>query len=224
MAKQSLVVNLYGGPGVGKSTIATGIVSAFNLVKDKTLISAELAPEYAKEITWRGIQQLFFDQVYIFAKQQHRLHYLMGKVDVIVTDAPLLNNILYVDPPYPSFPELVLETIRGMENYNILLERVKSYDPVGRNQTEEEAKVFDSKIETLLKKYEMPYRKVPGNAEGLAIAIKKVAEEVLALKRGEYIMDSYTETGIDKKKLNENLEECKKKYDKLFGLSIGEII
>lgn len=43
----TIYVNLYGGPGSGKSTTAAGVVSQLKLLS----INAELVTEYAKDLT-----------------------------------------------------------------------------------------------------------------------------------------------------------------------------
>jgi len=146
---QTLVVNLYGGPGSGKSTMAARI---FACLKEKG-INAELATEYAKDMTWQQSNHVLTNQIYVFGKQQHRLWRLKGKVEVIVTDAPLLNSIVYTNH-ISEFEDLVLQQFHSFQNYDIFLNRVKRYNPSGRSQNEEEAKMIDAvTIETLQEAY-----------------------------------------------------------------------
>lgn len=42
------------------------------------------------------------------------------------------------------------ELYGGYNNFNIFLERVKPYQEVGRNQSEDEARELDSKIKSLI--------------------------------------------------------------------------
>ena len=63
------VINLFGGPGVGKSTTASGL---FYEMK-KARLEVELVTEYAKDAVWEGRTSLLDDQIYIFAKQQRRI-------------------------------------------------------------------------------------------------------------------------------------------------------
>ena len=89
--RKTLIVNFYGGPGSGKSTMAARI---FAELKDLG-INCEIATEYAKDVTWQKGYHVLGNQLYIFAKQQHRIWRLDGQVDVIVTDAPILNSLVY---------------------------------------------------------------------------------------------------------------------------------
>ena len=150
---QTLVVNLLGGPGTGKSTTRAEIFAALKWRG----IECEEAPEFAKEIVWGEITNKLKDQNYIFAKQNHRLFRLRGQVNVIITDSPLLLSILYGQDMIPSFAPYVLNTISTYNNLNIFLKRTKPFNPKGRLQSFEEAKDLDSRILALLNKANLPY-------------------------------------------------------------------
>ena len=86
------VINLIGSPGSGKSTLAALL---FGEMK-KLGYSVDLVTEYAKELVWEERNATFDDELYIFAKQNHRIFRLNEKVDFIVTDAPLLQKLYYM--------------------------------------------------------------------------------------------------------------------------------
>ena len=158
-----IVVNLYGGPGCGKSTTATGVFSKLKLAG----INAEYVSEFAKDLTWEKRQNTMENQLYIFAKQQHRLWRLKNSVDIIITDSPLLLSLVY---GYSSkcFKDLVLETNNQFDNINIFIDRVKMYNPSGRNQTKEEAVLIDNKIMDMLYSKDGIHRVVDGNEDGIS--------------------------------------------------------
>ena len=82
--KNTLVVNLIGGPGAGKSTTMAGVFS-----KLKSLgVDAEMVSEFAKELVWENRKDTMKDETYIFAKQAHRIFRVNGQVDVIVKCCP----------------------------------------------------------------------------------------------------------------------------------------
>ena len=85
------IINLYGGPGTGKSTHAAGL---FYRMKQKS-INCEYVQEYAKDKTWEDNAFTLKCQPYITAKQIFRQHRLLGKVDYIITDSPILNGLVY---------------------------------------------------------------------------------------------------------------------------------
>ena len=149
------VINLFGGPGTGKSTTAADL---FALMKWKN-INVELVNEYAKEVTWAERYQILEDQLYIMAKQNHKLWRLKGKVDWVITDSPLILSLVYAKPDYfPSYYRAFgHELYNHYDNINIFLKREKPYHKVGRNQTEEEARQKDEEILSLLNLYKYPY-------------------------------------------------------------------
>ena len=142
------VINLFGGPGTGKSTCRAGI---FYLMKSREY-NIEEVTEYAKDITWEGTQILLSDQLYVLANQNRRLERLRDKVEVCVSDSPLLLTINYVNPNYLPlhFQALTYELWNTYDNINIFLNRKKKYNPNGRNQSYEEAVKIDKNIKRIL--------------------------------------------------------------------------
>ena len=170
----TVVCNLFAGPGAGKSTIAAGVF--YELKKQN--MNVEYVSEFAKDLTWEERRESLKDQLYIFGKQYHRIHRLLGKVDAIVTDSPILFSILYQPEPFfPSYFSLVKEVHDSVPSLNVLIKRVKPYLPAGRSQTEDEAKLLDDKIKALLKKLKIPYEEMRGDESGM----KAIAFSVYAL-------------------------------------------
>ncbi len=170
--KKPLVVNLYGGPGCGKST---GAAQIFSNLK-KLGVNAELVNEFAKDKTWEKNDVVLECQEYIFGKQSFRLQRCRNDVDVIVTDSPLLLSILYKQNPIltESFNDVVLSIFNTYENMNFMLERVKPYNPKGRLQTEEESIELDKRIVELLDKYHINYHTVTGDDNGYNVIVAEV--------------------------------------------------
>lgn len=164
-----LVLNFYAGPGSGKSTMAAG---CFHELKSRG-VNCELVTEYAKDKTWEGSpKSIFNNQLYIFGKQHHRQFRLIDNVDVIITDSPLLLSIhyanFYENPPLASaFEHLVSLTYFTFNNMNFFVDRVKEYNPKGRNQTEAEAKAMDREILDVLDRYGIERRHINGSKQGL---------------------------------------------------------
>lgn len=147
MKKNTLIINLYGGPGAGKSTFMANL---FYRLKCKG-IDVEMAPEYAKDVVWEERNQYFDEQIYIFAKQLHRINRVNGKVEVCICDSPLQNSYIYLKEDYPELKALIDREFARFNNLNFYVKRGNTYMENGRLQTEEQAKDVDKQIEELLK-------------------------------------------------------------------------
>ena len=143
-------MNIWGGPGVGKSTAAAGLLYEMK----KKGLNVEIAMEYAKDAVWENRLNILDDQIYIFAKQQRRIARLRDHhIDWVITDSPIALGLVYLkEGVYSmSFHNLVMEVFNGYDNHNFLLQRNFEYNPIGRNQKDvEEARVYDRKVENLL--------------------------------------------------------------------------
>lgn len=164
------VINLYGGPGTGKSTTAA---HTFALLKQAG-VNAELVTEYAKDKVWENSFGVLANQVYVLGKQYHKMFRLIGKADVIVTDSPLLFSLYYGKSLNRPFKDLVVSLYKSMDNIDIFLNRVKVYNPVGRMQTEEQAKDIDLQLKQLLGAYSVSCIAIDADAN----AAKKILELV----------------------------------------------
>lgn len=146
----TVIVNLYAGPGAGKSTNAARL---FVMMKDRGL-DVELVTEYAKELTWEESWSLLLDQRHVFEEQYSRLKRVYEKVDFIITDSPLLLSLHYgKDTMPPSFFDEVVNRKREFKNFDVQLSRVKPYSENGRTQSEEEARDIDKSISEVLDVY-----------------------------------------------------------------------
>lgn len=87
----AIILNLFSGPGAGKSTMAADIFAKLK----RAGVNSELASEYAKDKVWEKSLSILENQIYVFGKQHHRLFRLKSQVDVIVTDSPILLSAIY---------------------------------------------------------------------------------------------------------------------------------
>jgi tRNA uridine 5-carbamoylmethylation protein Kti12 len=170
------VINLIAGPGVGKSTTASGI---FYELK-KRGFNAEYIQEYAKDMTWEGRYSVLEDQLYISAKQNRRLVRIDGKIDIAITDSPLILGLAYAPPTYySSFKQLLLEIFHSYKNINYYLQRKHDYNPLGRNQTEVEALQIDELLLTMLDTHNISYTNVGFDGEYVESIIRHLEENNL---------------------------------------------
>ncbi len=167
---QTLIVNLFGGPGTGKSTMAAGV---FSELKWRG-VNCELATEYAKEKVWEGSYGVFENQVYIFGKQLHRILRVQEKVDVVVTDSPILLVALYNERLGKTFDDLIYEIFKTYNNVNYFLVRKKEYIRKGRLQTLEEAIELDKSTRDLLDRNQIEYKTVLGEKASTEILVNDI--------------------------------------------------
>ena len=175
--KNTIVVNLLGGPGVGKSTLTAAV---FAKLKDAG-VDCEMASEFAKELVWEQRNETFKDELYIFAKQAHRLFRLNGKVDVVITDRPLILTCFYAQND-KALSNFCYNRFLLYNNVNYLLVREKDYNPNGRNQSEDEAKGMDYDIAFTLASYDIDYKQLPGNMDSADIIVQDVLKLLEAKK------------------------------------------
>lgn len=162
----SVVINLFGGSGLGKSTTAALI---FGEMKLKNL-HCELVREFVKEWAWSGRKVTSTDQNVIYENQLAREKMYYGKLDYIVTDSPLLLSPIYQkyytgDDPIAG---LVLDGLKtaeqdGVTHLNFLLQRNKPFDPRGRYETAEQAREVDQLVQDYLELHKMPYYVITTN-------------------------------------------------------------
>ncbi len=164
-----LVVNLYGGPGSGKSTTAAGVFYKLKLWG----FNVELVTEYAKDLVYEGrLAAMCEEQDYILAEQHKRIYRLIDYVDVVVTDSPLMLSTIYIPPHWygtkpdyvDAFKNLVNTTNDQYNNLNFFLDRPDKYDSDGRAQTHEEAIQKDNEIHEMLQHYEIAYHTLKTDA------------------------------------------------------------
>jgi hypothetical protein len=147
---QTIVINLYGGPGTGKSTTASGVFHELKLAG----LNVELASEWIKEKVWSELGNVGKNQLYVFAKQHNRLWALNGKVEYVITDSPLGMSHYYGEKAGEpdEFFSLVSKKIKDFNNIHIFLNRTKVYNEAGRFQNEEQAKEIDLELQVILLK------------------------------------------------------------------------
>jgi nicotinamide riboside kinase len=158
---QTLIINLYGGPGCGKSTVAAGL---FYELKCRG-IECEMTGEYAKDKTWDNNLEVLDNQPFIFGQQLHRIWRLNNKVQFIVCDSPLLLSIIYSKEKSELFEQFIVEQYNKYTNINFVLDRTVKYDPIGRNQTEEEANQLDNYLINIMNKYSIDYNNISGDSK-----------------------------------------------------------
>ena len=163
--RNTIIVNAFGGPGAGKTTAAWGIASELK----KLGLVVEYVPEYAKELVWDERMDLLDgsieNQLILSSVMKQRVDRLIGKVDIIVTDSPLLMSGVYLnekisDEERKDFQDLVFNTWNSYNNFNFFVKRnsnPRAFEKEGRIHSLEESKKVDDGIRGLLAEREIYY-------------------------------------------------------------------
>lgn len=172
----TIVVNLFGAPGAGKST---GAAYVFYCLKAAG-INAELVTEFAKDKVWEKNEKVFINQAYIFGKQSYRQTRLLDEVDVIVTDSPLFLSIYYNNSEIlgEDFNRVVYNVFESFNNMNYFVGRTKPYNPKGRFQDETGSDNISRELANLLTDYNICYRTVDGDKIGYDIIVRELIEKL----------------------------------------------
>lgn len=152
--KYPLVINFFGGPGCGKSTTAALLYAELKIKN----INCELVNEFAKDLVWQNSLDDLKNQIYVFGNQHHRMFRLIDKVDIIITDSPLLLTLAYADKDmFLSMEELVFNEHNKYNNINIFLNRNETYQENGRKEDYDNAIKLDNIIQKILKRGKIEY-------------------------------------------------------------------
>ena len=110
----TIVINLFGAPGSGKSTLSAGLFYQMKMKK----LKVEWSQEWIKDKVFEETPYPFKDQLYTFAKQNKKIRQMIGKADYVICDSPLVQGLIYADNEPKIFKDLVLEYFNSYENVN----------------------------------------------------------------------------------------------------------
>jgi GTPase SAR1 family protein len=179
----SKVINLFGGPGVGKSSIAAGLIHKLK----KKHISCDAPYEFPKVLAWDNNKEAIKDQLYVLANQHRGIAKSYGKVDYIVVDSPIILSMVYKDyynnpTEYPSclyleeFDNLILKMHNYYDNVNIVLVRSKDgeHNEKERYHNLNESIELDTTIVGTLNKYNNNFIEVPVDENTIDVILKHI--------------------------------------------------
>jgi len=148
-------INIYGGPGSGKSTVAAWLFGELKSLN----IPCELAREYVKNWAYEKRKVENWDQVYIMGKQileEHRL--IKAGVEVIISDSPVALSCVYGRMYFKrnkkmieGIDAIVQGFLQECENVNVVLRRPESYEEKGRYESKKAAERIDREIHKIVR-------------------------------------------------------------------------
>ncbi|MEG0359272.1 MAG: zincin-like metallopeptidase domain-containing protein [Anaerorhabdus sp.] len=143
---KTLVVNLYGGPGAGKTTAGLELTC---LLK-KQGVNAEFVGEYAKELIYDEKEELldgsWENENLMLNEKAHRIDRLVGKVDVIISDAPILQSGFYCKENKEDLLEKATTISSQYNNLNVFINRGNHFSTIGRLHNYEQSILVDNEI------------------------------------------------------------------------------
>lgn len=166
-----IIVDFYGGPCSGKSTLAAGL---FNHLKLEG-IDCELVGEVAKTLIYEGRLHLLLppngNQMLVTAMQLDRLQSLQrAGCKVAISDSPLPLQLAYVDwnPLKDHIKAAVRDSLKEFSTtISVFCQRGKEFSTFGRYQANiEEAIAFDNKAKDIMNEFGINYSTFEGNREG----------------------------------------------------------
>ena len=181
--RQTYVINIIGGPGIGKTTISALL---FANLKIKGYI-CEYVQEFAKKLVWLKDYDTLNNQFFVSREQYTLLKQIDGQVDFLITDGPLIHGIYYNNynkdnnSNTDKVEKFILDSINKI-NINIVLDRVeRDYETEGRIQTEQESKDIDVILKHILRTNNftfLSFRAEPDEIENITNEIIKSVNNI----------------------------------------------
>ncbi len=155
--KETLVINLIGGPCSGKSTIAAELFARLK----KMGIHCELVSEYIKDRIYEENQTMPKNQIAIFGMEHYNISNKLGKVDVIVHDGSFINNIIYKTEENKYFDDLIISEYKRFWNLDFFIKRGNiEFETYGRIHNLKQSKELDKTIKETYDSYKLSYIEV----------------------------------------------------------------
>jgi adenylate kinase family enzyme len=156
------VINFFGAPGVGKSTVAAEIFSQLKKKGFNVALVTEFANFKITEKSFKAVQ----NQYYVTSKQLYNQEVFEDKYNIVVTDSPILLSFVYSNDSIADkkFNEFILEKFNEKENFNFLLNHdtvtLNNFSMNGRRHDKSKLEQIHNKIIETLKNNNIEYKNV----------------------------------------------------------------
>ena len=193
--RKTIVINVFGGAGAGKTVACMDICQQLK----KAGYNAEYVSEYCKDLVYEDSDMLdgtAKNQFKILQEQMRRVDRLIGQVDFIVTDSPVLLNEVYNKELTSEYKEMVEDIFDQYQNFNFIIRRDNAYyQTEGRIHTLEESMEKDNQIKEMLQTGDFPFETYNHETlhqivENVIHAFHNISEED---KKGEERVDNQLE-------------------------------
>lgn len=168
-------INLFAGPGTGKSTAAHWLMWKLK----SNFVNADMAREVCKRAAFDKTKPMP-KQAIILGDQLREEDAALATGCVVVSDSPILLQAAYASTPglQSAIVSIAKERDQEWPTLNLFLYRGdRKFNPEGRSQTLEQARLLDSTIHDILDGSKTPYSIVShGDYEGLWYHVSGILE------------------------------------------------
>lgn len=166
-----LVVNIFGAPNSGKSTLASDLFIHYKGMH----LKVENIQEVVKIAHYENDAAFLKNDLRILAEKNRILDALNDAgVDIAIMDGPVLNSMVYKFGKYlEHFDPLVLDIHHSFNNLNLYIPGVRNFSPVGRyEKNPEEALARGDQVLRMLDNNNIEYSSIiPGSAKENSIEL-----------------------------------------------------
>lgn len=214
------IINLFGGPGAGKTTLAAALFHSLKVLH----LNAEIISEFPKDMIVEQNAQALDNQFYITANQGYRIWCAAKVYDYVIVDSPILLGAIYNKNTNISteFNSFLLKYHNEFDNVNIFLKRAKNliHRMSGRVHDIDEAIKIDNEILDFLKENSLTFHTLSRKDPNI---VKKILKDILQIHNNEVednFYNFYDKIQQDEfRRQNKKASHCKEKpvfLDKLF--------
>lgn len=143
-------VNLFAGPGSGKSTLSAKLFAQLKIRH----FEVELVSEFIKTWAYEGRHPKSFDQYFVHASQLHAEDLILNHCQLLVTDSPLIMNAAYASFYGCEYSDILVDISLRFEaifpSLNLFIKRSVPYNQNGRYQNSTQAVEFDEFLEKFI--------------------------------------------------------------------------
>lgn len=170
-----LVINLFGAPSSGKTTVAAGLFYLMKLNRFKV----EMIHEVAKDLVYQERNKELSYQSIVMAKQGFNQYALIDSVDYLITDSPILLSPFYARHHNQLHGIKEIEALAKVEfdryeNLNFLFEPEHAFEKFGRRHDEEECRIIRDKLPKYLETFGITYERLIPSPTTPTLILEKV--------------------------------------------------
>lgn len=179
-----LVVNLFGAPGAGKSTLA--LIVAGLLKSEHPGLTVECPDEIAKLVVYDESPKALRCQIYIAGRQFWQVARCEGHADIVVCDSPILLSPVYGtehgQTVPPSFFDVCAHYHAAFPSLNYFVMRTHQFETRARVHDASDELRLGNKISEALYRAKVPFKTTSSSFAEAQRIVAEAACEVRILK------------------------------------------